>query len=87
MSLSHPKKCGARKAPPKVVQDFVKYVNQSENSEPEDSGTPPVFISKGIKSPVRHLTKAINSIINDYSFIQVFPCIDASGNQQNINKN
>merc|ERR1712130_698361 len=61
-----PKRTGAPKTPQHVLDNFVKHLNMNDNSEPADSGTAPVTVSKGIKSPERHLTKPVNAILNDY---------------------
>jgi len=62
--LSPSRKSGPKFTPPKEIKKFIAYVD--EHSEPADSSTLPVFTSKGIKSPVRRLTKPIDTIINDY---------------------
>merc|ERR1711963_130446 len=54
-----PKKSGAQSSPTKIIKKFVSYLN-----EPDNSGTQPVVTTEGIKTPVRHLTKPIDSIIN-----------------------
>jgi len=65
---SPPKKTGAKRTPKKVINKFIDYLDQ--NSEPADSGTPPVITSKDVKAPVRYLTKPVDALINDYEPFQ-----------------
>jgi len=65
---SPPKKGCPKRTPQAVINKFVDYLD--ENSEPADSRTPPVIISKKVKSPVRYLTKPVDALINDYEPFQ-----------------
>lgn len=62
----NPKKCGRKSTSPHIIKKFIAFVEESNNSEPADSGTAPMFVSKNVKAPVRRLMKPIDEIINNY---------------------
>jgi len=62
-----PKQCGARPTPKSVINEFIEYLDGNDNSEFADSGTRPVITAKGVKSPVKHLTKPVDTLIYDYT--------------------